>query len=76
MSQCKLSLDEGPSACAELSLLRLPFVVRFSNSGGCELALELDMLDGGLRGVTRGDEDGDVVKRSSTPRELVLLPLR
>lgn len=54
----------------------LPFILGFSNSGGGELALELDMLDGGLRGVTRGDADGEVLKRSSTPRALVLLALR
>ena len=67
--------SSGLSPVAEPSLLLLPLTFGFSNSGGGELALELDMLEGGRRGVTRGDDDGDALKRSSPPRKLALLPL-
>ena len=62
------------SPFTKLSLL-LPFILLFSKSGGGELAFELDMFDGGLRGVALGDEVGDD-RRSSPPRELALLPER
>ena len=62
--------SSGPSP-VELSLL-LPFSLRRSNIGGGELAFELDMLDGGRRGVALGDDAGD--ERASSPfRELALL---
>lgn len=68
--------SSGPSPVTELSLLfPPPFILLFSKSGGGELALELDMFDGGRRGVTRGDVVGDdPYLISSPPRELVLLP--
>ena len=66
--------SSGPSPVAELSLFA-PLILFFSNSGGGELAFELDMFDGGRRGVTRGDDNGDT-RYSSPPRELALLPER